>query len=76
MNILITIHRGLLFERLLYKREFQTDLTNTFIVMRYGDLIFLITFCIKVKSNRLAAESATSQSARIQRQPQFTLGFA
>ena len=42
----------MLFERLLSKREFQTDLTNTFIVMRYGDLIFLITFCIKAKSIR------------------------
>ncbi len=48
---------GLLFERLLRKREFQTDLFEVFIVLHDRDLTFWVTFWVKPKSNRLAAES-------------------
>ena len=52
---LITV--GLLFERWQSKREFQTDLTQAFVAVRYRELDFLTTFLIKQKSSRHAAES-------------------
>ena len=45
----IFIRVGLLFERWLSKREFQTDPTQAFIVVRYRDLDFFDYFFDQAK---------------------------